>query len=71
METLCEIMHHASLMLLVYKPFVSALRYAGLEKVTEANTYKFNKKSLLLAISSIIVLVVAIAVIASHGIEIK
>ena len=68
---LCKSMMNASLMLLVYKPFVSALRYAGLEKISEASTYKFSRKSLLLAISSIIVLVVAIAVIASLGIEIK
>ena len=39
---------NASLMLLVYKPFVSALRYAGFEKKSEVTKYKFRKKLLFL-----------------------
>ena len=68
---LCKSMMNASLMLLVYKPFVSVLRYAGFEKVSESGAYKFSKKSLLLTILSMFAIVVAIIVIVSLGIEIE
>ena len=62
---------NASLMLLVHKPFVSALRYAGFEKKSEVTKYKFRKKSLILTISALVLLIVAIAFIVSLGIEIN
>ena len=68
---LCKSIMNASLMLLVYKPFVSALRYAGFEKKSEVTTYKFSKKSLILTMSALVLLIIAIAVIVSLGIEIK
>ena len=68
---LCKSLMNASLMLLVYKPFVSALRYTGFVKSTEAASYKFSKKSILLFIGASIFLIIAIIVIVSLGVEIK
>jgi len=69
---LCKSLMNASLMLLIYKPFVSALRYTGFVKASETSaSYKISKKSILLTIAAVIFLIIAIAVIVSLGVEIK
>lgn len=69
---LCKTLMNASLMLLVYKPFVSALRYTGFVKASENSaSYKISKKSILLTVAAVIFLIIAIAVIISLGVEIK
>jgi len=69
---LCKSIINVSLMLLVYKPFVTALRSTGVMKSTEMSTsYKFSKKSLALAVVAILFIFIAIGVILYLGVEIK
>lgn len=68
---LCKSIMNSSLMLLMYKPFTSVLRVTGFAHTSENSTYKFNKRSAILAISAATLLIIAIAVIVSLGLEIK
>ena len=68
---LCKSIMNASLMLLVYKPLVSALRHTGFAKASETSSYKFSKRSVALSIIAVAFLIIAICVIVSLGVEIK
>ncbi len=62
---------NASIMLLVYKPFTTALRKTGFVKTSDNAAYKFNKKSVVLTVVSVLLIVVAVAVMLMLGIEVK
>ncbi len=62
---------NASIMLLVYKPFITALRKIGVVKTSDKSGYKFDKKSILLTFSAVILIIVAVIVMFMLGIEIK
>ena len=62
---------NASIMLLVYKPFITALRKIGVVKTSDKSGYKFDKKSILLTFSAVILIIVAVIVMFMLGVEIK
>lgn len=62
---------NASIMLLIYKPFTSALKSAGLIKNATDRKYAFNKKSFILTIVTICLLIAAVAVMLWLGVEIE
>lgn len=61
---------NASLMLLVYKPFTSALRKTGLVKTSDNVSYKFNEKSIILTVVSLVLIIIAVVVMFNLGIKI-
>lgn len=61
---------NASLMLLVYKPFTSALRKTGLVKTCDNVSYKFNEKSIILTVVSLVLIIIAVVVMFNLGIKI-
>lgn len=62
---------NAAIMLLVYKPFTTALKTAGLLKSNDNTVYKFNKKSMWLTICAVILILLAVAVMLYLGVEVK
>ena len=62
---------NASVMLLVYKPFTSALKVTGLLRTGDSKVYKFNKKSLVLTVCAIALIIAAVCVMLWLGLEIK
>ena len=61
---------NASIMLLIYKPFTSALKSTGLIKSSVDGKYVFSKKSFILTIAAILLLMAAMGVMWCLGIEI-
>ncbi len=61
---------NASIMLLIYKPFTSALKATGLIKNASDKKYVFNKKSFILTVVTIILLIAAVGVMLWLGIQI-
>jgi riboflavin transporter FmnP len=68
---LCKTIMNSSIMLLVYKPFTTALKKTGFIKSNDTKTYRFSKKSAVLTVVAIIFLVAAIIILVSLGIEVK
>ena len=62
---------NASIMLLVYKPFTTTLKKAKLAGMGDSVNYKFSKKSLILTIVAILLIILAIVVMFTLGIEVK
>lgn len=63
---------NASIMLLVYKPFTTALKKAGLVHTDDAaTTYKFGAKSVVMTVFSLALILAAVAVMLYLGIDIK
>lgn len=62
---------NASIMLLIYKPFTSALKSTGLIKGSTDKKFVFNKKSFILTIVTILLLLAAIVVMLFLGIEVS
>ena len=54
---LCKSILNCSLMLLIYKPFTTALRKCRLIEASSNNKYKFNLKSAVLTVVSVIIIV--------------
>ncbi len=67
---LCKSVMNSSLMLLVYKPFTSALKKSGLVK-SDSGKYEFNKKTALLTVATVVLIVIALLVLVKIGIEVK
>ena len=67
---LCKSVLNASIMLLVYKPFTTALKKAGLVSTKDNVKYKFNVKTVMLSIVSLVFIVAAIIVMFILGIEV-
>ena len=67
---LCKSVMNSSLMLLVYKPFTSALKKSGLIKSDSAN-YEFNKKTATLTVATALLIVVALLVLLKIGIKVQ
>lgn len=61
---------NASIMLLIYKPFTSALKSAGLIRNDVDKKYVFNKKSFILTIVTVLLLIVTVFVMLWLGIDI-
>jgi len=61
---------NASIMLLIYKPFTSSLKSTGLIKKTADRKYVFNKKSFILTIVTILLLIVAVVVMLCLGVKV-
>lgn len=68
---LCKAVLNASIMLLVYKPFTTALKKSGFVKTADNSAFKFNKKSVLLTVVSVLLILAAVVVLVTLGIEIK
>lgn len=62
---------NASIMLLVYKPFTTALKKARLVSTLDNSKYKVTTKSVVLSVVALIFLVLAIFVMLLLGIEVK
>ena len=62
---------NSSIMLLVYKPFTTALKKVGFMGKTDFSTYKFNKKSAILTTVAGVMIVVAVVVMLFLGVDIK
>lgn len=62
---------NSSLMLLVYKPFTTALRKAHLVEAIDKSKYEFNIKSVVLTVVSLLLLAAAVYVMLNLGVEIK
>ncbi len=62
---------NASIMLLVYKPFTSALKKTGFIRTGDNSAYKLNAKTVILAVVAFLLLAAAVVVMISLGIEIK
>ncbi len=54
---LCKSILNSSLMLLIYKPFTTALKKCKLIETTPNNKYKFNLKSAILTVVSLVIIV--------------
>ena len=67
---LCKSVLNASIMLLVYKPFTTALKKAGLVSTKDNVKYKLNVKTVMLSIVSLVLIVAAIIVMFVLGIEV-
>lgn len=67
---LCKSVMNSSLMLLVYKPFTSALKKSGLIK-SDSGKYEFDKKTALLTVATVVLIVIALLVLVKIGIEVK
>ena len=67
---LCKSVLNASIMLLVYKPFTTALKKAGLVSTKDNVKYKLNVKTVMLSIVSLVFIVAAITVMFVLGIEV-
>lgn len=68
---LCKTVMNTSIMLLVYKPFTTALKHSGYVKTSDNAAFKFSKRSLCLAIVAVILIIAAIFVLLTLGVEIK
>ena len=68
---LCKTVLNASIMLLVYKPFTTALKKSGFLKASDNSAFKFNKKSVLLTVVAVLLILAAVVVLLTLGIEIK
>lgn len=68
---LCKSVLNASIMLLVYKPFTTALKKSGFVKTSDNAGYKFSKKSVLLTVVALLLIAAAVLVLLSLGVEIK
>ncbi|MBQ5900298.1 MAG: ECF transporter S component [Clostridia bacterium] len=67
---LCKSVMNSSLMLLVYKPFTSALKKSGLIKSDSAK-YEFNKKTAVLTIATVVFIIIALLVLLKIGIKVQ
>ena len=67
---LCKSVLNASIMLLVYKPFTTALKKAGLVSTKDNVKYKLNVKTVMLSVVSLVFIVAAIIVMFVLGIEV-
>ena len=62
---------NASIMLSIYKPFTSGLKSAGLINNAPDKKYVFSKKSFILTIVTVLLIIAAVAVMLCLGVEIK
>ncbi len=62
---------NTSLMLLIYKPFTSALKRSGLLKNIKNEKYVFDRKSFILTVITVALLLVAVGVMLWLGIKIE
>ncbi len=62
---------NASIMLLVYKPFTSALKKIGFIRSGDNVAYKLNTKTVVLAVVAFLLLAAAVTVMILLGVEIK
>ena len=67
---LCKSVMNSSLMLLVYKPFTSALKKSGLIK-SDSGKYEFNRKTVLLTLATVALIVIALLVLLKIGIKVE
>ena len=67
---LCKSVLNASIMLLVYKPFTTALKKAGLVATKDNAKYKLNVKTVVLTVVSVVLIIAALTVMFVLGIDI-
>ena len=67
---LCKSVLNASIMLLVYKPFTTALKKAGLVATKDNVKYKLNVKTVVLTVVSVVLIIAALTVMFVLGIDI-